>query len=93
MRRASSRVSSLGADRRPHPLATVVWPGVRLSNALVSEECLQLHAVGRGYDEAQDCQFLPNFLAVGLCTSSFAGVTTGADRTTVTPVYVCARCY
>jgi len=73
-----------------HPLATVVWPGVRLSNALVSEECVQLHAVGRGYDEAQDCQFLSDFLAVGLCTGSCAGVTTGADRTTVTPVYVCA---
>ena len=48
---------------------------------------------GRAYEEAKsikDCQSLYIFLAVRLCTSPCAGATTGADRTTVTPVYVCA---
>jgi hypothetical protein len=95
IRRASSLVSSLAADRRPWLILeyTEVWPGVCLSIALVSSECLRCVLSGRDYDEAKsnkDCQFLFIFLAVGLCAGPCTGAATGADRTTVTPVYVCA---
>ena len=73
--------------------ATEVWPGVCLSIALVSSECLRCVLSGRDYDEAKsnkDCQFFFIFLAVGLCAGPCTGAATGADRTTVTPVYVCA---
>ena len=72
---------------------TEVWPGVCLSIALVSSECLRCVLSGRDYDEAKsnkDCQFLFIFLAVGLCAGPCTGAATGGDRTTVTPVYVCA---
>ena len=55
--------------------------------------CAVLSGQGRDYDEAKsnkDCQFLFIFLAVGLCTGPCTGAATGPDRTTVTPVYVCA---
>ena len=95
IRRASSLVSSLAADRRPWLILeyTEVWPGVCLSIALVSSECLRCVLSGRDYDEAKsnkDCQFLFIFLAVGLCAGPCTGAAAGADRTTVTPVYVCA---
>ena len=94
IRRASSSVSSLAADRRPWLILeyTEVWPGVCLSIALVSSERLRCVS-GRDYDEAKsnkDCQFLFIFLAVGLCAGPCTGAATGADRTTVTSVYVCA---
>ena len=93
--RASSLASSLAADRRPWLILeyTEVWPGVCLSIALVSSECLRCVLSGRDYDEAKsnkDCQFLFIFLAVGLCVGPCTGAAAGADRTTVTPVYVCA---
>ncbi len=96
MRRASASLSNLAAERRPWLILeyTEVWPGVCLSIALVSSECLRrvLSRRGRDYDDAKsnkDCQFLSTFLAVGLCTGPCTGAATGANRTTVTPVYVC----
>ena len=87
------RVSKLVADSCPWLILeyTEVWPGVCLSIALVPSEAARCW--GRDYDEAQskkDCQLLSIFLPVGLCTSLCAGVTAGPDRTTLTPVYVCA---
>src|SRR5262249_11579646 len=55
--------------------------------------CAACCRAGRDYDEAKsnnDCQFLSIFLAVGFCTGPCTGAATRADRTTVTPVDVCA---
>ena len=63
-------MSSLAADRRPWLILeyTEVWPGVCLSIALVSSECLRCVLSGRDYDEAKSnkaCQFLFIFLLSG----------------------------